>query len=147
MRIKLRKREQKMAFGLGGVGLLLSPFAKILATTLFVLLLGSGGFGVFKMIQVKNLEIKLLESQNELTRVTGELTRCKGQIDMQNQEILDIKMDAEEDVSLIKDVNKQLDAATKIQQDEITRLKLKNAPLTCEEAQTWLKDNIGVYTK
>ena len=145
MRIKLRKQDQKMAFGLGGVGLLLSPFAKILAATLFVLLLGSGGFSVFKMIQVKNLEIKLIESEHELARVTGELGQCKDQIDMQNQEILDIRMDAEEDVSLIKDVNKQLDTATKIQQDEITRLKMKTAPLTCEEAQTWLKDNIGVY--
>jgi hypothetical protein len=145
MLIKLKKRDQKMGFAFGGVSLLLSPFAKILSATLLVSLLASGGFSVYKMVQVKNLKIELLQSQNELVRVTSELTACTTKLDQQNKDILNIMLDAEEDVNLVKNVNKQLDNATKIQKGEIDRLKMATAPLSCEEAQTWLKDNVGVY--
>ena len=145
MRINIRRQQQdlKMGFALGG--LLLSPFAKILSVVLAGGLLLSGGFSVYKMIQVKNLELKLVKSENELIHVTGELQGCQSTIDLRNQELLDVVINAEEDINKFKDVNEQLGTIAKVQEREIGRLVADKAPLTCDEAKAWMHDNIDMY--
>ena len=146
MRIRVKKRiDEPMLMGFGGVGLLLSPFAKILSAALIAGMLATTGFSIYKVFQVKNLKIQLLEAQNESVRLTGEINMCKGAIDSQNKEILNIRVDAEADRELVNKVNDQLDTAIKIQQGEIDRLKMENAPVTCDEARDWLRDNIVIY--
>lgn len=145
MRIRIKNVSSgKFGFGLGA-GLLLSPFAKILVGVMFATILGAGGFGVFKMFQVKNLELKLAETSSQLTLTQSELNGCKMTLDEQNRDILNIRIAAEEDVKIIKEVNKQLDKITSVQAREIDRLKSNPAPVTCDESKEWLKENIQLF--
>jgi septal ring factor EnvC (AmiA/AmiB activator) len=147
MLIKIREIEEQpeglRSFGVGG--LLLSPFAKILAGALLALTLSATGFGAYKAYQFKNMEIKYLETVNELAHSVSELANCHGTVDEQNKEIIDIQIDAAEKVDLVKKVNDQLDSSNKLQEKEIERLKKQTAPLTCEESRDWLKDGITIF--
>ena len=143
MKIKLRKHDAKMGFGLGGV--LLSPFAKILSGILVAGLITSMGFGVVKAFEVKSLENKLLKSENEVVRLGGEVENCKGILKDQNKEILNIKLDAEADVERVNEVAKHLSVINKMQKKEIEDLGKVSAPKTCDESRDWLKSNLNTY--
>ena len=146
MRIRLKERQEHNKYGfVGGLSLLLSPFAKILSASLLAGMLASAGVNVYQLLKIKNLEIRLLETENESGRLISEVATCKNALDNLNKDILRIRVDAEEDVNMIKDVNEQLGEVAKIQKNEIDRLKMKAAPISCDEARDWLRENINVY--
>jgi Tfp pilus assembly protein PilN len=149
MLIKIREIEEQpeglRSFAMPGAGLLLSPFAKILSGVLIAGMLASTGVTVYKSIQLKNIKIELLETQNKLIHESSELAKSHKVVDDQNKEIANIQIDAAENVALITKINDQLNNANKIQTKEIERLKTTTAPLTCAESKDWLKDNISVY--
>lgn len=147
MLIKIREIEEQSgelrSFAVGG--LLLSPFAKILAGVLLAVTLSSAGFGVYKAYQFKNMEIKYLETVNELAHSVSELENCHGKVEEQNKQIISIQIDAAEKVDLVKKVNEELSNNNKLQEKEIERLKNQPAPSTNEEVKAWLKDGLDVF--
>ena len=147
MLIKIREVEESSeslrGFAIGGV--LLSPFAKILAGVLLTVTLSSVGLTVYKTFQLKNMEIRLLETENKLVHASSELVNCHNKVEEQNKEITDLQIDAAEDVALVKKINEQLNNSNAIQEKEIERLKKQSAPATCEDSKNWLKENIKIY--
>lgn len=145
MIIKIKERnipDGRYAFG--GAALLLSPFAKIISATLFVMLLGSSGFGVWKVIENKNLEIDLLNAQNSLIHKQNEFDKCKSAIQSQNQKILEFQENID-DIAEIKKREDELKRENTLLRVEIDNLKSQDAPETCEESAELLRNNLNIF--
>jgi predicted nuclease with TOPRIM domain len=147
--MELRIKEKKIddgRFGFFGTStLLLTPFAKIAAAILSIGLISSLGVATFKIIQVKNLEIELLELKQDNQRLDFELSSCNSQINRTNEELVRIQAEAQNDLDEINRVNEQLNDLTKRQEREINELKDLPAPVGCEESRAWLKDNLDIF--
>lgn len=147
MKINIREKTSdadKFGFFPGGA-LLLSPFAKILSGVLLAGLLASSIFTVVKVFEVKNLEIKLLNSQKDAEHYKSEFEICATVVDSQNIQIAQIQADAQRDIDNIKRVNEDLVIVTKNQKREIEKLKSRPAPVGCDAARNWLRDNIDIF--
>jgi hypothetical protein len=133
-------------FGLmGGSALLLSPFAKILSGFLLAALLANGAFSIFKILENKNLEIKLLETEQNAKHFEVELKKCQNELDTQNIEIDKINVDSQRDIDIIDKTNRDLINKNIIQEREINRLKNLPAPKSCEESKQWLVNNLNIF--
>jgi hypothetical protein len=128
-----------------GATVLLSPFAKILSGVLLVALLSSAVFSVVKVFEVKNLKIDLLNEEKETTRLTTELEQCNIALTDQNNAIALLKSDADRDIENMNKINDELNKEVQLQYEEIDRLKARPAPVSCEESEIWLRDNINIF--
>lgn len=142
--IKRKVVDEKMGI-FPGMGLLLSPFAKILTVTLIAALLGSGIFSVFKMIELKNVQIELAQEQTKTTELTGHLAAANKAIEDQNTRLKEIRAEAEKDINAVKEVNTKLDNLTKVQRSEIKLLRNRPAPEGCDDSKAWLKENLDIF--
>lgn len=142
--IKRKVVDDKMGI-FPGMGLLLSPFAKIALFAALAALLSSGVFSVFKVLEVKNLEIDLANERTKTTLLSGQIAACTGEIEDQNDKLKEIRADAEKDVQAVKDANEKLSNLTKVQKFEINELRNRPAPETCEDSKAWLRDNLDIF--
>lgn len=149
MQINIKEKkidDGKFGF-FGPTAMLLSPFAKILSGILLIGLLASLGLNAYKLFETKNLEIKLLETQQDNQHLTTENANCKMELDDINLRIATIKADAEQDVNAIKRINEELSMLTVDQKKEINRLLSLPAPKGCESSTDWLRDNLNIFER
>lgn len=146
MEIKISRKQEENMYGIfPGVGLLLSPFAKIAIAALFVALLSSGVFSVFKVLEVKNLEMDNLKKDVAIERLTGEVSACQTALEDQNGEIARIRADAEQDIITVQRVNEDLIDLTKTQSREIDALRRRPPPANCDDSKEYLKENLDTF--
>lgn len=145
--IKEKKIEDGRFGFFGPTTMLLSPFAKILSGILLVGLLSSLGFSAYKVLQTKDLEIKLLEEKQNTQHLSTELDQCKLELESYNLQIDRIRKDAENDINAIKRVNEELNKLTVEQRREIEKLLNAPAPVGCEGSTQWLKDNLDIFER
>lgn len=140
------KKAEDGRFGLfPGGALLLSPFAKILSGILLAGLLTSGGFALWKMFEVKNLTIELMEEKENSAHLQSEFNNCKLEIEDQNNEIARIVSDLKKEVDDMQKLNDVLNERNVTQRREIENLRDRPAPLGCEESEAWLRDNLDIF--
>lgn len=147
MELRIKKKEINTYGVFPGAGVLLSPFAKILSAILFAGLLSTGVFSVFKVLEVKNLQIAIAEEKNNTLFVAGQLNECRASIEAQNNKLIAIRADAERDINDIKSVNNSLEKLNKTQRAEIEKLRNRPAPQGCVESENWLRDNLDIFEK
>jgi len=146
MEIKVSRKQEENMYGIfPGVGLLLSPFAKIAIVALLVALLSSGVFSVFKVLEVKNLEMDNLKKDVAIERLTGEVSACQTALEDQNGEIARIRADAEQDLIAVTMINEKLADLTKVQSREISILRNRPAPENCDDSKEYLKENLDTF--
>ena len=147
MEIKVNKKTLVAdRFGIfPGAGLLFSPFSKILSIALLAGILATGGLSIFKMFEVKNLELALAEEKNNVTFLTGQLAGCNVALEDQNRELAEIAAEAAADINAIKEINDQLNDLTNAQGVEIDKLRERPAPASCDDSKAWLKQNLDTF--
>ena len=141
------KRKINDRYGIfPGMGMVLfSPFAKIICIALFAAILGTGGFSVFKMFEIKKLELAVSEEQKANILLTGQLDGCNTAREHQNNALIRIRTDAERDVNAVNAVNEKLNNLTKVQKFEISELRRRPAPEGCDASTALLRDNLNTF--
>ena len=146
MEIYIKRKVVDDRYGIfPGMSLLLSPFAKILTIGLVAALLGSAIFSVFKVLEIKDLQIELAKEQTKTTLLDSQLATCNGEIEDQNLKLKEIRAEAEQDVTAVKEVNDKLTELSKKQRNEINVLRNRPAPENCDDSKAWLRENLDIF--
>ena len=117
---------------------------------IIIAVIAIGGFIGFQQLRIGSLQNEVGELENtvqakeiEITRLNGEVDKCKSNIELINNRIDDLKVQREEQKSTFDLLAENLDLIRKANSAEITELQNTEAPQSCELIMEFLRKGVG----